>query len=88
MAPNREGTWLTHERYPTAPNGTGDLLTALFGAALLEGISAVGAAGRATAAVCDLVQAAHEWGAPDLPVVALRDRLAAPHTHIRVERIA
>jgi pyridoxine kinase len=47
-----EEAWLaTHEKAPAAPNGTGDLLTALFTAALVGGASPVEALETATADV-------------------------------------
>lgn len=78
---------LTHPKQPAAPNGTGDVLAALFGAGLMEGHPPLGAAARAAAAVADLCAAAHDWAAPDLPIVVLRDRLSAPHTHVGVQRL-
>src|SRR6185437_4184317 len=50
-----------HPRLPQAPNGTGDLITASFGAGLVEGLSALAAAERAARAVAEAVQAAKAW---------------------------
>jgi len=48
--------WLaSHPAAPTAPHGTGDLLTALFTASLLGGFAAPDALGRAVGGVADAV---------------------------------
>ena len=80
------GAWLAlHARAVAAPNGTGDVLTALFAAALITGASPPTALVRAVAAVAELVQAAVEWDAPELPIVAAAARLAAAAVPVRLE---
>jgi len=76
-----------HPRLPQAPNGTGDLITASFGAGLVEGLSALAAAERAARAVAEAVQAAKAWRTPDLPLVAIADRLVRPTAEVRMERL-
>jgi pyridoxine kinase len=79
------GAWLaSHPRAQSAPNGTGDLLTALFAAALVEGLPADQALARAVGAVAEAVAA----GGDELPIVAMGARLRAPSTIIRAERIS
>jgi pyridoxine kinase len=54
-----DGAWLaSHAMSPSAPKGTGDLLTALFAAALLGGFSGPDALGLAVGGVADAVDEA------------------------------
>jgi pyridoxine kinase len=81
-----DGAWLaSHARAAQAPNGTGDALTALFTAALIDGATPIEALGRATAAVAELVNVAVEQGASELPIVAAAARLVLPRAAIRME---
>jgi pyridoxine kinase len=57
------------------PNGTGDLLSALYLGWRLKGHDVPVALGRATAAVHALAQAASTRGLKELPLVALQDAL-------------
>jgi pyridoxine kinase len=71
----------THPRARTAPNGTGDLLTALFTAARIKGRSPRLSLAAAIGGVAEAVAAAGE--AQELPVDSLPARLAAsPRVHI------
>jgi len=77
--------WLAlHPRSAAAPNGTGDVLTALFTAAVLEKREAPAALSRAVAGVADLVEAALAWRAPELPIVAAAAQLVSPRTSVRL----
>jgi pyridoxine kinase len=80
------GTLFAHPRLSTAPNGTGDLVTASFGAGLDEGLAPLAAAERAARAAAEAVQAAQDWRAPELPIVALGSRLVRPTAEMRIER--
>jgi pyridoxine kinase len=80
------GTLFAHPRLSTAPNGTGDLVTASFGAGLVEGLAPLAAAERAARAAAEAVQAAQDWRAPELPIVALGSRLVRPTAEMRIER--
>jgi len=82
-----ESLLFSHRLLEQAPNGTGDLVTAVFGAGLVEGLDAPQAAERAVRAVAETLEAAQEWGASDLPVVALRERLVRPSAPVRIERL-
>lgn len=75
----------SHRRLPHTPSGTGDLVTASFGAGLVEGLSPLAAAERAARVASETVQAALEWGTPDLPIVALAERLVNPTADVRIE---
>ncbi len=74
-----------HARYDTVLRGTGDLITAVFAAGLIHGREPHEAARRAAAAAAETVKAAVEWGAPELPLIALGPRLAAPTAPVRVQ---
>lgn len=80
-------TLFAHPRHPQAPNGTGDLVTACFGAALVEGLEPLAAAERAARAASEAVTAAQDWRAPALPIVALGERLVRPTARLRIERL-
>lgn len=76
-----------HPKLEQAPNGTGDLVTASFGAGLVEGLAPLAAAERAARAVAEAVQAAKAWRTLDLPLVAMADRLVRPTAEVRMERL-
>lgn len=74
-----------HPRLTASPPGTGDLVTASFGAGLVQGLAPAAAAERAAAAAYLAVAAAQAWDTPELPVVALRDQLTHPAAPVRIE---
>ena len=76
-----------HARIDQAPNGTGDLVAASFGAGLVEGLSPLAAAERASRAAAETVQMTAEWQATELPLVALAERLVRPTAALRIERL-
>jgi pyridoxine kinase len=80
-------TLFAHPRLAQAPNGTGDLVTASFGAGLVEGMTPWAAAERAARAASEAVKAAQDWRAPELPIVALGQRLVNPTAALRIERL-
>ena len=82
-----DATLFTHSRLARAPNGTGDLVTASFGAGLVEGLSPLAAAERAARAASEAVLAAQDWRSPELPIVALGQRLVRPTAALRIERL-
>ena len=77
----------SHPRLEQAPYGTGDLVTASFGAGLVEGLDAFDAAERAARAAAETVKAVEAWNAPELPIVALGERLVRPTAEVRIERL-
>lgn len=82
------GAWLAaHRRLPHAPSGTGDLLTALFAARLLDDISPEDRLALTVGGVALAVEAANEWEAPELPLVTLGARLKDEPSPVRVEKI-
>lgn len=81
--------WLAaHPRAATAPSGTGDLLTALFAAALLEGQTLSYALARAVGGVAETITAANAWASPELPIVAMGARIKQASPTVRMERLA
>ena len=80
-------TLFAHPKLAKAPNGTGDLVTASFGAGLVEGLAPIAAAERAARAAAEAVKAAQDWRAPELPIVALGPRLVRPTAEMRIERV-
>jgi pyridoxine kinase len=79
--------WLAaHARLPDAPKGPGDLLAALFGAALLEGQPPSYALARAVGGVLETVAAAGAAGARELPVLSMGAKLRAVSPSVRIER--
>ena len=81
--------WLAaHARAFNAPKGTGDLLTALFAAAMLEGASNDTALIRATGGVADAVEAAVAAGLPDLPIAAMSDSFRSPKSRVVLSTLA
>jgi len=86
---DRREAWLAaHQRHTSAPKGVGDLLTALYGAAVLDGLSPSYALARAVGGVAETIAAAHMWKAAELPLVAMAQRLKATSPHVRMERLA
>ncbi len=82
-----EATLFAHPRLARAPDGTGDLVTASFGAGLVEGLAPLAAAEAAARAAAETVQAATAWGTTDLPIVALAQRVVRPSAQVRIERL-
>ena len=86
-ADKSEAWFAAHARSAAPPRGTGDLLTALFGAALSEGQPASYALARAVGGVAETVAAAAMWKTPELPVVAMGAKIKAASPSVRIERL-
>ncbi len=84
---NSEAWLVTHERIPDAPKGTGDVLTAAFVGAIVNGAEPKAALEHAVAATVSVVMRAHEWKAPELPIVAAADVLRQPLVSYEAEAI-
>jgi pyridoxine kinase len=81
-------SWLAaHKREPSAPSGTGDLLVALYAAALIENQPISYALARAVGGVAETVAAAQTWEASELPVVAMGPRVGQTSPAVRIERL-
>jgi pyridoxine kinase len=76
----------THALYGDVPKGTGDLVTAVFTAELIQGGSSAFAAESAARAAAACAEAAHRWKAPELPIVDMGARLSRPAALARIER--
>lgn len=86
---DRTQAWLAaHARAPNAPSGSGDLLTALFAAALVEGQPVSYALARAVGGVAETIAAAGMWETPELPVVAMGPKIRIASPSVRIERLA
>jgi pyridoxine kinase len=84
----RTATLAAHRRLERAPHGTGDVVAALFAAALIERLPPYEALFRAAQGVAEVAEAAAEWNAPELPLVALRERLVRPTASVRIETLS
>ncbi len=86
-ADRNEAWFAAHAKSAEAPRGTGDLLTALFAAALSEGQPVSYALARATGGVAETVASAAMWKTPELPVVAMGAKIKAASPIVRIERL-
>ena len=83
-----DNAWLaSHPRAEKAPNGVGDLLTALFAAALIDGLAPDQALAHAVGGVVEAVLAAAAIGRDELPIMALGARLSQTSPCVRLERL-
>ena len=86
---DREEAWLAvHAKAERAPNGTGDLLTALYAASIIEGQTLSYGLARAVGGVAETVAAANLWNAPELPIVGMGARIKQTSPSVRIERLA
>ena len=80
--------WMAfHPRLASVPKGTGDLLTALFAAALVEDQPPAHALARAVGGLVETLVAAEAWSAPELPIVGVGSRLKLASALVKVERL-
>ena len=82
-----EASLFSHPMAANTPKGTGDLVTASFGAGLVEGRDPRDAAERTARAAAEIVLAAALWKSLELPIVAMADRLVTPTADIRIETL-
>ena len=87
-ADRQEAWFAAHARSASTPRGSGDLLAALFAAALVEGQPVSYALARAVGGVAETITAADAWNSPELPVVAMGARIKAASPSVRIERLA
>jgi pyridoxine kinase len=78
LAVENEARLYSHAAAASAPNGTGDLFSALLASALLDGLTFHDAVRQATGGVADAVQAAKG----ELPLVALSAHWRAPQSEV------
>ena len=85
---DRHEAWLaTHAKAARAPNGTGDLLTALYAAAMLEGQTLSYGLARAVGGVAETVTTATIWNVPELPIAGMGARIKQTSPAVRIERL-
>jgi pyridoxine kinase len=88
MFVDAEEAWMvTHDRCPSAPNGTGDLLTAAFLSAITNGADAKSALEHATAVTVSVVMRANEWKSWELPIVSAASVLSKPLIKLEAEAL-
>lgn len=88
LADKKEAWLAAHAKAERSPNGTGDLLTALYAASILEGQTFSYGLARAVGGVAETVTAANVWNAPELPIVAMGARIKQTSPTVRIERLA
>ncbi len=77
-----------HGLVPDAPHGTGDLISALFTARLLEGHGEEGALKRAAASTFELIARSVKQGSPELLIAAEQPSIVGPMALVSSRRIA
>jgi pyridoxine kinase len=88
VAVSDAGAWRTRTpRLDIAPNGAGDLTTAVFLANLLDGRPLDEVLARTTSSVFAVVAATADAGDRELHIVAAQDRLADPLLEFEAERL-
>ena len=87
-ADKREAWLAAHARHDRAPNGTGDLITALFAASMLEGQTISYGLARAMGGLVETIASANAWAAPELPIVGMAARIKQASPAVRMERLA
>jgi pyridoxine kinase len=86
---DRRESWLAaHLKVDNVPSGTGDLLAALFAAAMLEGQTPSYGLARAVGGLAETVAAAGIWQSPELPIVAVGAKIKNASPTVRMERLA
>jgi pyridoxine kinase len=83
----REAWLAAHQKADNVPSGTGDLLAALFAAAMLEGQTPSYGLARAVGGVAETVAAAGIWQSPELPIVAVGAKIKNASPTVRMERL-
>jgi pyridoxine kinase len=86
-ADKAEAWFAAHQKLQSAPNGTGDLLTALFAACVIEGQPVNYALARSVGGLVETITAAHTWDSPELPIVAVGARVKLTSPMVRIERL-
>jgi pyridoxine kinase len=88
VAVSEAGAWRTRTpRLPIAPNGAGDLTTAVFLANLLDGRDLDEVLARTTSSVFSVIEATADAGDRELHIVAAQELLAAPRMEFEAERL-
>jgi pyridoxine kinase len=91
LAVSREAAWRVTTPligFEIAPNGTGDMVAALFSAHWIEGGDIALALGKAASSVFAVLEATRAAGERELQLVAAQDRLVAPARRFVAERLS
>ena len=88
VAVSDAGAWRSRTpRLPIAPNGAGDLTTAVFLANLLDGLALDEVLARTTSSVFAVIEATAQAGDRELHIVQAQERLAHPRLEFETERL-
>jgi pyridoxine kinase len=88
VAVSDAGAWRTRTpRLPIAPNGAGDLTTAVFLANLLDGLALDEVLARTTSSVFAVIEATADAGDRELHIVQAQERLAHPRMEYAAQRL-
>jgi pyridoxine kinase len=88
VAVSEAGAWRTRTpRLPIAPNGAGDLTTAVFLANLLDALDLDDVLARTTSSVFAVIEATADAGDRELHIVQAQARLAEPRMEFEAERL-
>ncbi len=87
---DKKEAWLAaHQKTSaTVPSGAGDLLTALYAAAVIEGQTPSYGLARAVGGLAETITSAGIWASPELPIVAMGARIKQASPTVRLERLA
>jgi len=88
LADKKEAWLAAHAKADRSPNGTGDLLTALYAASILEGQTFSYGLARAVGGVAETITAANMYNSPELPIVLMGARIKQTSPTVRIERLA
>jgi pyridoxine kinase len=90
VAVSRDAAWRVTTPligFEVAPNGTGDMVAALFSAHWISGGDAAMALGHAASSVFAVLEATRAMGERELQLVAAQDRMVAPPRHFTAEKL-
>jgi pyridoxine kinase len=90
LAVSREAAWRVstpHIGFPTAPNGTGDAVAALFSAHWLEGGDVAKSLAKAASSIFAVLEMTSAMGERELQLVAAQERLVAPSRQFKAEKL-
>jgi pyridoxine kinase len=73
--------------FDIAPNGTGDMVAALFSAHWIESGDVAGALEQAASSIFAVLEATRAMGERELQLVAAQDRMIAPHRRFTAEKL-
>jgi pyridoxine kinase len=90
LAVTRDAAWRVATPligFDIAPNGTGDMVAALFAAHWIEGGDVAAALERAASSIFAVLEATRAMGERELQLVAAQDRMIAPNRRFTAEKL-